>query len=122
MVANCNAITLRVEENLTVDETTYGHAGYGEAGSGITGRLRNKKVNKGGQTTVISDSRRFLPRAHIHRHNLLRPMIEGMTKKGTNEMVHLLKMIESMVVGSEGTAKKIFERKPLVVGDKFFWW
>ena len=119
MVANCNAITLRAEENLTVDETTYGHAGYGEAGSGITGRLRNKKVNKGGQTTVISDSRRFRPRAYIHRHNL-HPMIEGMTKKGTNEMVHLLKMIEPMVVGSEGTAKKIFERKPLVVGDNFF--
>ena len=55
----CNAITKKADENQTVDETTWGHAGYGEAGSGLTGRLRNKKVSKGGQTSIMSDSRRF---------------------------------------------------------------
>ena len=63
MTSNCNAITEYAEENQTVDETTWGHAGYGEAGSGIIGRLMNKKVNKGGQTSIITDSRRFFPRA-----------------------------------------------------------
>ena len=59
MVSNCNAITKYADDNQTVDETTWGHAGYGEAGSALTGRLCNKKVNKGGQTTIMTDSRRF---------------------------------------------------------------
>ena len=58
MVHNCNSIILRAKENQTIDEIMWSHSGHGEAGSGITGRLRNKKVNKGGQTTIISDSRR----------------------------------------------------------------
>ena len=37
MTFNCNAITARAEENQTADESTWGRAGYGEAGSGITG-------------------------------------------------------------------------------------
>ena len=53
MVYNFNAITKFADENQTVDETTWGHAGYGESGSGITTRLMNKKVNKGGQTTIM---------------------------------------------------------------------
>ena len=57
MVHNYNAITKYAEGHLTVDETTWGHAGYGEAGSGLKGRLMNKKVNRGGQTTIMTDSR-----------------------------------------------------------------
>lgn len=119
MTFNCNAITARAEENQTIDETTWGHAGFGEAGSGITSHLRNKKVNKGGQTTLISDSRRFRPRAYMHRHNL-HMMTEGMSKKGTNEMVHLLKKIEPMVEGADGNTKKIFRVKPTAIADNFF--
>ena len=97
MVHNCNAITKKADENQTVDETTWGHAGYGEAGSGLTtGRLHNKKVNKGGQTTIMSNSRRFQPRAYIHCHKL-HPAKAGMTKIGTNEMVNPLMEIETMV-------------------------
>ena len=88
MVHNCNAISLYAEENQTVDETTWGHAGFGEAGSGLTGRLMNKKVNKGGQTTIMSDSRRFRPRAYIHRHKMHDP--KGMTRKGCTELAHYL--------------------------------
>jgi hypothetical protein len=134
MVHNCNAITKKADENQTVDETTWGHAGYGEAGSGLTGRLRNKKVNKGGQTTIMSDSRRFRPRAYIHRHKLHQAKA-GMTKRGPNEMVNLLMEIETMVKTNEDdaeqtnthprsptkpTKKKIFNRKPTVCADNFF--
>ena len=56
ITSNCNVITTRAEENQAMDETTWDHASFSKAGSGITGRLRNKKVNKGGQTTIISDS------------------------------------------------------------------
>ena len=51
-------------------------------------------------------------------------MIEGITKKGTNEMVHLLKKIEPMVgmPGDTGTAgpKKIFLWKLVVLSYNFF--
>ena len=80
MLHNCNAITLYAEENQTVDETTWGHAGFGEAGTGLTGRLVNKKVNKGGQTTIMTDSRQFCPHAYIHRHKM--HDAKGMTRKG----------------------------------------
>jgi hypothetical protein len=138
MVHKCNAITEYAEENQTVDETTWGHAGYGEAGSGLTGRLMNKKVNKGGQTTIITDSRRFRPCAYIHRHKLHNPL-DGQTRRGTNELAYLLTDIERMVISEDGAAaaadrrvagiaagplplpKKIFRRKPTVCADNFFY-
>ena len=92
MVHNCNAITKYAEGHLTVDETTWGHAGYGEAGSGLTGRLMNKKVNRGGQTTIMTDSRKFRPRAYIHRHKLHDK--KGMTRRGTIELPHLIHNID----------------------------
>ena len=139
MTSNCNAITDYAEENQTVDETTWGHSGYGEAGTGITSRLMNKKVNKGGQTTIITDSRRFRPRAYIHRHKLHKP-IDGQTRRGTNELAYLLTDITKMVIGDapppavagitagsiQATTtqlhpKKIFRTKPTVCADNFFY-
>ena len=121
MVHNCNAISRKGDDHLTLDETTWGFGGYGEHGSGLVGRLRNKKVNKGGQTTIMSDSRRFRPRAYIHRHNL-HPMIEGMSKKGTNELVHLLKKIDTMVESTPTSldVRKLWKEKPTICGDTFF--
>ena len=66
MVHNTNTITKYANEHQMVDETTWGHAGYRELGSGLIGRLMNKKVNFGGQTTIMTDSCRFCPRAIIH--------------------------------------------------------
>ena len=48
MVYNTNAIKKYADEHQVVDETTWDHAGYEESGSGLTGRLMNKKVNFGG--------------------------------------------------------------------------
>ena len=149
MTHNCNAITKYADENQTVDETTWGHAGYGESGSGITTRLMNKKVNKGGQTTIMSDSGRFRPRSYIHRHKLHLP-VDGMTKRGTNELCYLLKDIENMMLPQDPHAtttstshlfnnghlnsarttpsspakkkrKQIFRKKPVVCADNFFY-
>eukprot|EP00957_Ditylum_brightwellii_P004840 368682-Ditylum_brightwellii.AAC.1 len=52
MVLNCNAITLRADKNLTIDKTTWDHAGYGEHGSGLTGYPQNKKK----KPTVCGDN------------------------------------------------------------------
>ena len=46
MTKNCNAILKRADQNLTLDETTWGHGGYGEAGSGLVSSLLNKKSTK----------------------------------------------------------------------------
>ena len=145
MVHNCNAITKYAEGHLTVDETTWGHAGYGEAGSGLTGRLMNKKVNRGGQTTIMTDSRKFRPRAYIHRHKLHDK--KGMTRRGTIELTHLIHDIDSMIIEPDAstipmpplrrdindlatsriittpkdpTKKKIFREKPVITADNFF--
>ena len=67
MVHNVNAITKKADEDAVVDESTWGHAGYGESGTGVTGRLRNKKVSKGGQVVITTDRSRLRPRAYIHR-------------------------------------------------------
>ena len=148
MIFNCNAITKHADETQTVDETTWGHAGYGESGSGLVTRLLNKKVNKGGQTTLMSDSKRFRPRAYIHRHKLHVPQA-GMTRRGTIELVALLLEIQKMVLPQDplenttdltrlftntdspnltttsvstpvDNTKKIFRRKPTVCADNFF--
>ena len=53
---NVNALTKYAELDLTGDETTWGHGGYGEAGSGLTGRIRDKPgKTKGGQIVIASD-------------------------------------------------------------------
>jgi hypothetical protein len=53
------------------DETTWGHQGFGEAGSGVVGQILGKPgVSKGGQTVVVSDVDRIRPRAYVHRHKM----------------------------------------------------
>ena len=106
----------------------------------------NKKVNKGGQITIISDSGRFRPRAHIHRHKLHKK-IDGMTRRGTNELAILLTDIKEMILPQDPLTsdtshlfpttipppatppasttrtqkrKKIFRKKPTVCADNFF--
>jgi hypothetical protein len=120
IIHNCNAITKFADENQTVDETTWGFSGYGEAGSGIQGRLRAKKVPKGGQTVIIrSDSGRFRPRAYIHRHKL-HQLPTGFTRQGCGEMHYLLSKVGDMTIGSTSTEKKIFRVKPTVTANNFF--
>ena len=70
IVFNTNSILHKADENQVIDETTWGHRGFGESGTGLTGRLRNKKVSKGGQTVLMMD-----------RHHLrLRAYIQGMAR------------------------------------------
>ena len=52
LVHNMNYLTLRADSDGTIDETTWGFGGYG--GEAV-GRLMNKKVTKGGQSTMFYD-------------------------------------------------------------------
>ena len=74
-----------------------------QPGSGLTGRLMNKKVNRGGQTTIMTDSRKFRPRAYIYRH---KPHVKkGMTRRGTIELTHLIHDIDSMIVEPDAATR-----------------
>jgi hypothetical protein len=132
MVHNTNAVTLYADENQTMDETTWGHGGFGEGGSGILGRLRNKKVNKGGQTVIVSDSRKyFRPRAYQHRHKLHKmPVGTGvtLTRQGCRELHDIAVELLKMVIGNDTSTrrttdnkyKKIFRMKPCITVDNYF--
>ena len=92
---NMNHFTLLAELDATLDELTWGFGGYmGDCG----GRLINKPVGKGGQTTMVFDISRRYPRAYVHRHKMHeRP--DGFTAVGKFKIKHLLDQIEKLVVG-----------------------
>ena len=56
IVHNVNAITKSCGLDMCGDETSWGHQGFGEAGSGVLGQILGKPgISKGGQTVIISD-------------------------------------------------------------------
>ena len=121
MIHNTNAITKYANENQTMDETTWGHGGYGEAGSGLVSRLRNKKVNKGGQTVLVSDSGKyFRPRAYQHRHKLHK-MPALLSRQGSRELYDIANELLLLVIDDkEECMKKIFRKKPCITVDNYF--
>ena len=88
---NMNYITLQAELDVAGDESTWGFAGYmADAG----GRLMNKPVGKGGQTTMIYDVSRRYPRAYVHRHKVhVRPV--GFTAEGKFEIKNLIDQLDN---------------------------
>ena len=122
LVQNLNAITEEAELDLCGDETTWGHGGFGEAGSGLIGRILNKPgVTKGGQIVMISDVHRIRPRAYMHRHKLhVKP--PGWTQQGPFEVKSLLETLNGIVEGEPGAngRRQIFKKKPHSTWDNFF--
>ena len=123
IVHNCDGLTLYADQNQVIDESTWGHGGYGEACSGLTGRLINKRVAKGGQVVITSDHGRCRPRAYLHRHKL-HDYPKEFARIGTCELHYLASSLLEMVVDptipttSEGK-KKIFQRKMGFTVDTF---
>ena len=71
LAENINTIPEKYDENQVIDESSWPHCGYGEAGSGIFGRLyQNKKFTKGGKTLLCMDSGRFLICEYMHYQKL----------------------------------------------------
>jgi hypothetical protein len=118
LVHNVNAVSKFADENQVLDESTWGHSGYGEAGSGLTGRLMNKPVSKGGQVVIISDVGRFRPRAYMHRHNLHE---RAFSREGPSELHALASSLLPMVDGHcDATTRKLFKAKFCVTVDNYF--
>jgi hypothetical protein len=122
LIENLNAITAEAELDLSGDETTWGHGGFGEAGSGLIGRILNKPgITKGGQIVMISDVHRIRPRAYMHRHKLhTKP--PGWTQQGPFEVKSLLETLNGLVEGEpgDGGRQQIFKKKPHSTWDNFF--
>jgi hypothetical protein len=122
LIDNLNAITEEAELDLSGDETTWGHGGFGEAGSGLIGRILNKPgVTKGGQIVMISDVHRIRPRAYMHRHKLhVKP--PGWTQQGPYEVKSLLETLNGLVQGEPAAdgRRQIFKKKPHSTWDNFF--
>lgn len=124
IVHNVNAITAKADDDQTLDESTWGHGGYGEKGTGLTGRLYGKKVPKGGQVVIVMDSSRLRPRAILHRNKIYKELYpeekRGWTANGPFEFKYLCDRIYEMVDGTDGDQKKIFRTKPCVTADNYF--
>ena len=59
IIKNTNAITDAADLDQCGDETTWGHGGYGEAGSGLVERIMGKMgISKGGHIVITSDINR----------------------------------------------------------------
>ena len=122
IVNNVNNITKHASLDLCGDETTWGHAGYGEAGSGITGRIMNKPgISKGGQIVVVTDSNRIRPRAYRHRHKLHK-MPDEWTLSGQCEVRDIVEQLLPHVDGepTDPSVKKIFKEKFHSTWDNYF--
>jgi hypothetical protein len=90
LIRNVNEMTQSADLDLCGDETTCGHGGFGEAGSGILARRQNKPgITFGMQTVLVSDVHRNRPRAYTHRHKVWeRP--DGWGKEGPCEVRRII--------------------------------
>ena len=60
IINNLNSIIKYADLDLCGNETTWGHGGFAEAGTGLVGRIMGKPgVTKGGQIVMVTDVSRF---------------------------------------------------------------
>jgi len=100
MVNNINTLTKYADLDVCMDETSYAVGGYGEANSGLIGKILGKpNCNRGGQICIAVDMHRFRPRAYVHRHKLHEKNLP-FTGDGPNELRMILNKLELMVQDS----------------------
>jgi hypothetical protein len=122
MISNLNAVTKHADLDQCSDETTWGHGGYGEAGSGLAGRIMGKPgITRGGQIVVISDVSRCRPRAFVHRHKLHeRPNSRGYVE-GPNEVRMIVEQILPLIEGQVADSRhQIWKIMPHMTWDNYF--
>ena len=124
MVHNVNCISRYAESDQCGDEKTWGHGGYGEAGSGLVGRIMGKPgVSKGGQIVMISDVNWMRPRAYMH-WNKVHENPTGWTEAVPLELLWVMEGVRKMVIEKEdavqGETRKVFMEKPHTTQDNYF--
>jgi len=121
LVRNMNAITLYACSDQCVDESTFGHGGYGPMNDGLFGYLKNKPFTKGGQIVLTCDVDRIRPRAYVHRHKA-HPVIISPT--GPNEIALIYDRLEHLILAGQSENPNrpvpIFREPPHLTGDNYF--
>ena len=122
---NVNCISKNAESDQCDDETTWGHGGFGEAGSGLVGRIMGKPgVSKGGHIVMVSDVTRVQPRAYLYWHKLHEKPTVWMAS-GLLEVRRIMEKARKMVMDGEdtkdGSSKKIPSKGAYYLGQLFLW-
>ena len=123
IIHNVNAVSARADLDQCGDETTFGHNGFGEPGSGLWSRLTGKPgVTKGGQTVIVLDRSWMRPRAYSHRHKLHTPPNGFTSAQGPCEARRIAEMIKPMVEKEPQVqgVKKLFQDYPHFTWDNHF--
>ena len=122
IIKNTIAITKKGGLDLTGDETSWGHQGYGEKGGGNLFRVVGKPgISKGGQTVIVSATNRIRPYWYQHRHKFTKRYGPGFNAEGPSEVRTCIDDLNAMVEGSEGgMAKNIFSEHPHITFDNYF--
>ena len=123
IVHNVIAVTKNGELDITGDETTWGFQGFGEKDAKIVGRINNKPgITKGGQTVLVSASKRIRPYWYQHRHRYTKRYGKGFTCEGPSEVRTAIDALEKHVIGREAPQgqKKIFKKCPHLTFDNYF--
>ena len=119
IVHNTNFITKYANENQVIDESTWGHGGFGEAGSGLCGRLMNKPKSRGGQVVIVTDVGHCRPRAILHRHKCHNKGSHW-TRSGPFEVKCLAQKLLDMTESVGNAKKQIFRKQPCITVDNYF--
>ena len=119
IVHNVNALTHHACLDLCGDETTFGHQGFGEPGSGLLTKVMGKPgITKGMQTVIVGDVDRIRPRAFLHRHKKHRHVFN---QQGPNEVALLWEeKIQRLTTADNQFGKPIFKALPHMTWDNFF--
>ena len=121
LVANTNTISAKADENQVIDEPSWPHCGYGEAGSGICGRLyQSKKFAKGGQTVMCMYAGKFQIRVYTHFQNLYNHKKQGWPDASPYKLYILQCDFMEMVCGSMSRKKNIYHENPTTPVDNYF--
>ena len=103
------------------DESSWPHCGYGEAGSGICGRLsQNKNFGKGGNTIICMDSGRLRICAYTHHHKLYNHKKHIWSDAVPYKLYILQCDFLEMVHGSMSRKRKLFHDNPTTTVDNYF--
>ena len=101
-----------------IDESSWTHCGYGEAGSGICGRLsQNKNFSKCGKTVLCMDSGSFQIRAYMHCHKIYNHKKQPWSCAGPYKLYKIQCDFLEVVCGSMSNKRNLFHEKPMTTVD-----
>jgi hypothetical protein len=100
IIKNVIFLTKRGKLDLTGNETSWAHMGFGEAQSGNLTRIQNKPgVSKGGQLAIVSATNRIRPYWYQHRHKLNDTYGPGFKAQGQAEVRSCIDVLKLHVQG-----------------------